>query len=431
MRKNIFTFIAVLFLSTTLFGQWTNEGVFPADSSLQANTGVHGAVVTPDGNVWIAPYRSYVADSVYNPDSGRKFLCRPVYVFQPDGTPLDTIRSIVVGGTTRVFLNSNVGLSLDHNGNVMLASYNEVFKINYQTYEGIAWVDLANHGLSGVSICAPGAVENGDVYVVSVFPAKPVVHLDSNLVYIDNALDSYDEDYGRDFAAKSSGDTTWLFFPRYTGLWIYEKIGDFGTFALVDSLKGPSPETIKFDPVDGNVWLSGGGFSNLPQAPYKPNVWYKFDLSTKTAIDSMHWNFEVGGTPANERPRAFAISDDGMEAWCGCFGSSTYRPVQKFSKIVGIQQDENILPTGYTLSQNYPNPFNPSTQITFAIPEAGMVTVKVYNMLGQEVATLVNEQLNAGQFTTTFSAATLASGTYIYELRVNDVRLANKMLLLK
>ncbi|MBN2572270.1 MAG: T9SS type A sorting domain-containing protein [Ignavibacteriales bacterium] len=431
MRKNIFTLVAVLFLSTTLFAQWNFEGVFPADSSLKANTGNHGIVVTPDGNVWIAPYRPFIADSVLNPDSGFKMNCRPVYVFQPDGTPLDTIRSIVVGGVTRVLQWSNVGLSLDHNGDVIVASYNEVFKINYQTYEGIAWADLALIGFDGVSICAPGVVENGDVYVCSVFPAKPVLHLDSNFAYIDNALDAFNIDYGRDFAAQSCADSTWLFFPRYLGLYIYKKVGDFGTFDLVDSLIGPHPETIKFDPVDGNCWLSGGNNDSKPTGLLKHNVWYKFDLSTKTALDSIHWNFEVGGTPANEKPRGFALSDDGLTAWVGCFGSSTYPPVQKFTKPSGIEQDKNILPTGYNLSQNYPNPFNPSTQITFAIPEAGMVTLKVYNMLGQEVATLVNEQLNAGQFTSTFSAANLASGTYIYELRVNDVRLANKMLLLK
>lgn len=434
MRKNIFTFLGVLFICSTVFGQWTFDGVFPADSSLKANTGVHGITVTPDGNVWVAPYRPFVTDSVFIPDSNKKYNCRYILRFNPEGTTCDTIRYVYVDGILRVLRWSKTGLTQDHEGNIIVVDFNELIKINYQTLEGMAYANLASYftqGSSQRSICDPGVVENGEMYVVSVFPGLPIVHLDTNFTYLDNAIDAFNKDYGRCFEARSDGDSTWLYAARYNGLWIYKKVGDFGTFELVDSLIGPHPETIEFDPVDGHVWLSSGNTDSPPTGGLTVGAWYKFDLSTKTAIDSMFWNWQTGVPNSAEKPRGFGISNDGNTAWAGCFGSSSYPPVQKFSKPVGIQQDENVIPTGYNLSQNYPNPFNPSTQITFAIPEAGMVTVKVYNILGQEVATLVNEQMNAGQFTTTFNAANLASGTYIYELRVNNVRLTNKMLLLK
>ncbi len=90
-------------------------------------------------------------------------------------------------------------------------------------------------------------------------------------------------------------------------------------------------------------------------------------------------------------------------------------------------------PTRVSLDQNYPNPFNPSTNISFALPSAQKVTLKVYNMLGQEVATLVNNQtLQAGSQTVAFDASQLSSGVYIYRLvGANNVVLTKKMTLIK
>jgi flagellar hook assembly protein FlgD len=86
----------------------------------------------------------------------------------------------------------------------------------------------------------------------------------------------------------------------------------------------------------------------------------------------------------------------------------------------------------YVLSQNYPNPFNPSTNIQFSLPRAGKVEMKVYNLLGQVVATLVNGQYATGRYEVTWDARNLASGLYFYRLTVdNNVVDTKKMLLLK
>ena len=95
-----------------------------------------------------------------------------------------------------------------------------------------------------------------------------------------------------------------------------------------------------------------------------------------------------------------------------------------------IKFNENLI-RDYKLFYNYPNPFNPSTKINFQLPEAGLVTLKVYDMLGQEVATLVNEVKDAGRHSATFNASHLSSGTYIYEIKVNDFRKTQKMMLVK
>ena len=97
-----------------------------------------------------------------------------------------------------------------------------------------------------------------------------------------------------------------------------------------------------------------------------------------------------------------------------------------------IDNDEqNGLPSAVTLSQNYPNPFNPSTTIEFTLPKSEFTTLKVYNILGKEVSTLVSNKLNQGNHTYTFDGKNLASGIYYYQLVAGDFREVKKMILLR
>ncbi|MFA7421361.1 MAG: T9SS type A sorting domain-containing protein [Melioribacteraceae bacterium] len=95
-----------------------------------------------------------------------------------------------------------------------------------------------------------------------------------------------------------------------------------------------------------------------------------------------------------------------------------------------IQKEEGI-PSTYSLQQNYPNPFNPTTTIKFSIPKAGNVKLTVYDILGKEVSTLVNNFLNAGEYNFQFNASNLASGIYLYRLESTNFVKTNKMLLMK
>jgi len=101
------------------------------------------------------------------------------------------------------------------------------------------------------------------------------------------------------------------------------------------------------------------------------------------------------------------------------------------SILTSIRRDENAIATTYELLQNYPNPFNPSTKIDFSILVDGWVTLKVYNLLGQEVATIVNQQLNAGKHIATFNASTLTSGVYFYKIEAGSFTSIKKMMFLK
>ena len=88
-------------------------------------------------------------------------------------------------------------------------------------------------------------------------------------------------------------------------------------------------------------------------------------------------------------------------------------------------------PASFALEQNYPNPFNPSTNISYSIPQNSFVTLKVYDILGNEFAILVNEDKEAGNYQITFDASSLSNGVYFYRLQANGYDLTKKMILMK
>ncbi|RPI66867.1 MAG: T9SS C-terminal target domain-containing protein, partial [Ignavibacteriales bacterium] len=87
-------------------------------------------------------------------------------------------------------------------------------------------------------------------------------------------------------------------------------------------------------------------------------------------------------------------------------------------------------PQSFSLSQNYPNPFNPVTSITFSLPESGIVSLKIYNVLGNEVSTLLNNRLNAGTHNVVFNALNLSSGIYYYRLEFEGTFADTKQMVL-
>ncbi|MHB8337063.1 MAG: T9SS type A sorting domain-containing protein [Ignavibacteriaceae bacterium] len=115
-------------------------------------------------------------------------------------------------------------------------------------------------------------------------------------------------------------------------------------------------------------------------------------------------------------------------------GSTGGKPIGDpywFNGLTAVRKQNNNIPNSFSLSQNYPNPFNPTTIIKYSLPKSGIVSLKVFNMLGQEVANLVDQQQQAGNYSVNFDATRLASGVYMYSIQTGGFSLTKKMMLLK
>ena len=139
----------------------------------------------------------------------------------------------------------------------------------------------------------------------------------------------------------------------------------------------------------------------------------------------------VEGHGNSNSPKNYSFEDKSVES-----GKYSYRLKQidnnggfNYSREVEVKVE--AIPTEFALFQNYPNPFNPSTTIKFSLPETGYYSLKIFNTLGEEVAQLINGQLEGGNYRLPFDASKLASGVYIYNLKGNNVNLSMKMTLMK
>ncbi len=159
---------------------------------------------------------------------------------------------------------------------------------------------------------------------------------------------------------------------------------------------------------DSNVLFVGGGID--------PEYWELFDSESLTSIhyDTLPvqiYEPEVELLPDGRVMTIGGYTFDGIIIFKWSNQCLMYTPSLMTSDL-----EEKSFDRDYYLGQNYPNPFNPSTIITFSIPERSFVTLKIYDMLGREVAELVNEELETGSFEKTFEASSLASGVYIYRI---------------
>jgi len=187
----------------------------------------------------------------------------------------------------------------------------------------------------------------------------------------------------------------------------------------------------------GNNWQNISG--NLPDVPhhcvvmdpvYNQNIYVGSDLGVYVTTNSgVNWHEYRTGMP-------YALAFDVTVVYpnrklrVATYGNGIYeRKLLENPVSVNPVSNENI--TGFKLSQNYPNPFNPSTHLEFWIPDLGFVSLKVYNVIGKEVKTLVNEIKPAGIYSLEFDGSNLPSGIYYYKIESGDFTQVRKMILLK
>ena len=161
----------------------------------------------------------------------------------------------------------------------------------------------------------------------------------------------------------------------------------------------------------GNKWIgTSGGLA-------------KFDGTTWTV-----YNTSNSGLPYNN-VNSIAIDGSGNK-WIGTYGGGL--AVYKEGGVTSVKEIPNKnIPEAFTLFQNYPNPFNPSTNISFSLPAKSFVSLKVYDLLGREVATLAAQEMSAGNHALQWNASKMPSGVYFYRLKAGTFTQSKKLVLLK
>ena len=124
-----------------------------------------------------------------------------------------------------------------------------------------------------------------------------------------------------------------------------------------------------------------------------------------------------------------ALVVSGIYLFAGTGDGVWSRPLSEM--ITSVERHSTDLPVRFTLDQNYPNPFNPGTTIGFTLPRASHVTLSVFNMVGEEITTLVFGEFGPGNYTTRWDAEGIASGVYFYRIQAGDVVETKKLLLLR
>jgi photosystem II stability/assembly factor-like uncharacterized protein len=178
-------------------------------------------------------------------------------------------------------------------------------------------------------------------------------------------------------------------------------------------------------PVNTIVWslaIKPGGdiFAAVSQSTFSYGI-------LRSTDDGGTWALINSGMTTNATVYDLVFNRTGY-IFATTYGAGVFRSV---APVTIVEQTEGDIPLLFSLEQNYPNPFNPTTQIKFRSPTTGDASLKVYDLLGREVATLVNEQMNPGTYSATWNAAGFASGVYLYRMRAGTFIETKKLLLLR
>ena len=225
----------------------------------------------------------------------------------------------------------------------------------------------------------------------------------------------------------------WYRVDTATGsLYKYDSVGSCSHYIneiLIDSLSS-SPGGLNYSCIPGQSAIVICSFEN--RELFGQNIFHK----------KFSYSYNVG--PATFTYNSYYASGYGLSTYVTYYSNFISGTVTHTLKgcvingvvygdttVTSILQIGNTVPSSFSLHQNYPNPFNPSTKIKFGIPKGALVKLKIYDILGREVAVLVNEKLTAGIYEYDWNASALPSGVYFYRLEAGEFTESKRMVLVK
>ncbi len=227
---------------------------------------------------------------------------------------------------------------------------------------------------------------------------------------------------GGGYVDNANTGAAWVF-TRSSGVWTQQGSKLVGSNATGNGQQGYSVDVSS----DGNLVIIGGSADNTGTGA----VWV-FTRSISVWSQLGPKLVGTGAIGSALQGRSVAISSDGGTLIEGGYvDNANTGAVWVFVNQATDVKDEGMIINNFSLQQNYPNPFNPSTKIRFQLAEVGFTSLKVFDVLGKEVATLVNEEKPTGNYEIEFDATGLSSGIYFYKLQSNSFVKTNKMILIK
>ncbi len=207
-----------------------------------------------------------------------------------------------------------------------------------------------------------------------------------------------------------------------------DRIHHIGTDgSILESADCPgSPMVIRVDNSNNLIWV--GTLTGLYLYDPGQSTWQKIDDGRCNDLEVDRTNNLVWVTTEQD-VRSFSLEGELQTTINTGIGDKWIALPTTIPTTISAQAPER--PVTFSLAQNYPNPFNPKTTISFTLPQRAFVTLKIYNMMGKEITTLVSAQLGSGEHRISWDALDFAGGIYLYQLKVNDQIETGKMVLLK
>ena len=419
MKKFLYSIISIwFFLGSTVLSQnqkWINYNTTNSDIPSDS---INCIAIDGLGNKWIGTYKGLAKLDGTN---------WTVYNTSNSDLPNNNIKCIAIDKQGNKWIISG-GVLVKFDNSYWAIYENSGLPNNYfnciKTDElGNKWIGLGHDELAKFDDTNWNVYNPGWPYITR-FILSLAVDGSNNVWFKEYGLTKFDGTIWTHYSAPISGGAM----DRGGGIAIDELgnkwIGIDGELLQFDDTNwtiytNPFPDSYLISNIEidesGNKWIIVGGFGGFNLRKFDGSNWEVIDTSGSSL------------SSANGMLMCITI-DESDNKWIGTWGGLF---VFNEGGIVSVEENLSVHPTEYNLFQNYPNPFNPTTIIKYSIPKLSFITIKIYDVLGSEVATLVNEEKSVGIYELTCNAENLPSGVYFYRLQAGDFVQTRKMLLLK